>query len=250
MDTCGDGLTLCDRRCVDTTTSATDCGGCGVACYTGVCETSVCIEGYSGHLVVIGHDYTASRGPMQQLLSNALGLTAVRSTPRVLHFTTWATPASILGVEAALTHARPIRSSYVTDPLDVTLALETSDVLLVYAMHDATDEVLGEMGLAWSRALATFLSHGGVVIALDSTSPTNDGGAARWIDAAGLATFVPHADASGALLTIAAPADALVVGLPLSYRAETWSAHWVGYSLPIVIDDRGAGVVFHRTVSP
>lgn len=249
---CGDGLTACGRDCVDTTSSPMNCGGCGIVCPTGICVDSQCVSGYAGHLVVIGHDYTASLPPMDTVLGNAVHL-GTPSMPRVLRYRGTARVASASGIDGSLARGRPILFDEATDPTAVPALLAADDVLLVYPQPDSTIEELETLGTTWSRALGTFLARGGTVVALDTPPVDSDedsAGAVAWLSAAGLVDVVSRRSATGLVLTVVAPADALAVGLPLAYRAQMQSVRWFGSDLPTVITAPEGAVVMHRTVVP
>ncbi|MFO0686574.1 MAG: hypothetical protein U0234_31225 [Sandaracinus sp.] len=248
---CDPGLTACGRDCVDTTTSPMNCGGCGIVCPTGICVDSECVAGYAGHLVVIGHDYTAALPPMDAVLGNAVHL-GTPSMPRVLRYRGAVRAASALGIEASLARGRPLVVEETADPSAVPALLAADDVFLVYPQPDAAVEDLEALGTTWSRALTTFLARGGTIVALDAppNGEEDSEGAVAWLAAAGLVDLVPRRSATGQVLTVVAPADALAVGLPLAYRAQVDSVRWFGSDLPAVIAAPEGAVVMHRTVVP
>lgn len=45
---CATGYALCGRKCVNITTEADNCGGCGRVCGSGVCSNGVCLAGDAG----------------------------------------------------------------------------------------------------------------------------------------------------------------------------------------------------------
>ncbi len=249
---CEPGLTPCGRDCIDTTSSPSNCGGCGVVCPTGLCVSSACVSGYAGHLVVIGHDYAQSLPPMDALLENALHLSS-SPMPRVLTYRGAVGAPSAAGIDASLAGARATFTVDTSDPSVVPALLAENDVLLVYPQPDASVEQLEDMGTAWSRALATFLVGGGTIVALDAPPvelEEDSAGAVAWLSAAGLVSSVTRRSATGEVLTVVAPADALAVGLPLAYRAQIESVRWFDPDLPTVVTASTGAVVMHRTVVP
>lgn len=127
------------------------------------------------------------------------------------------------------------------------LELDSADVFLVHAQAGAVDETLGALGVLWSRALVSFLHRGGVVVVLETMAAHR--GTWTVLEPAGLADIDHLEEATGSLVRLVAPADALAVGVPVSYRGERLSVRLVGASLPIVAADDLGAVVLHDTVT-
>jgi hypothetical protein len=247
---CGAGQIACSNRCVVLATDPDNCGGCGTRCGSGLCAAGICLQQGAGHLVVIGHDYVVNRSAMNNLLGNAVFLSA--SDPvAVLAFEGHASAAAIAGTNFAIDQVAADRGRHwqrtVGNSISVANDLLGYDVLLIYAQEDSVDQTLNDAGLAWDAAMTAFLAQGKTVVLLDGPSTTNLG-TFQIVRAAGLFMASGRAEVTGQTLTVASPADAVALRVPRTYRAEVSS---VGFttteSNKVVTTAGGAAVVVHRT---
>ncbi len=248
---CGAPRTTCGDRCVDLLRDPDHCGACGVECDSGVCAGGVCSSPVAGHVVLVGHDYEESRAGMSRVAGNAVFLG--RGSPvRVLAFEGGATEASIAGTDAAIDQValaigRSWTRTVASSPEDVTLSLASADVFVLYAQAGASDLELFEWAKTWERALRTFLGAGGVVVVFDGMGENR-----------GTYTALVHAqlidawgryEATGRVLDVTSPADAVALDLPLRYRGERSTVRFETTEPPVVSDGASA-VVVHRTIVP
>ena len=252
--TCGAPLVLCGGRCVEVASDARNCGGCGIACGdTGLCIDGACSSALAGHVVVVGHNYEATLTAQDRVAGNALFL--ARGAPvRTIVFEGTVSAVSRVGAEAAISRTAtaigrawmPIR---VSDASKVPLFLAAADALLVHAQPLGTDADLLAIGAMWGPALRAFLARGGVVVVFDTTS-TEHAGTWRILDGAGLFNATPNQSATGAVITIATPADAVAVRVPLRYVGQRTTVHFTTTDGVIVARDDIGAVVVHVTVLP
>ena len=245
---CEAPLVACGGACIDLSNTPEHCGACGNVCTTGLCSDGICERALAGHLVVLGHDFVNSRNAMERLLGNSVLLSSA-ATVRVLSYEGHASAASIAGVEAAL--ARRVGPAMTlmraTDADRVSGELANADVFLVHAQAGGTLEELEALGLLWSRAMETFLLRGGVVVVLDTLAP--HGGTWQLLEAAGRMHADGIADATLATARILSATDAVAIGVPLSYRAEATSVHFIGADLPGVVGDGALPIILHGTLT-
>jgi hypothetical protein len=249
---CPAPLLSCGALCVDTDDDPDHCGGCGVRCDTGLCIDGACELAPAGHLVLVGHDYTARRAAMSRIVGNA-ALLPSRRTVRVLGFEGAATSESRDGTIASIdATARDSGRAWVYEEADaerVSYRLAFADVLVVHAQAELGLDDAQRIGREWAVALASFLERGGTAVALVSSSPRD--GTLAILESAGQLTLAgAPTEITGAVLTVIRSADAVAVGVPLSYRAERSTVR-----LPLAMDGAvvtdGAGpVVVHRAITP
>lgn len=221
-------------------------------CDTGLCVEGACESAPAGHLVVIGHDYAARRPAMSRIAGNA-ALLPSRRTVRVLAYEGEASDESRDGTIAAIeATARDTGRAWAYEEAEaerVSYRLAFADVLVVHAQAELGDDAARRIGRAWAIALGSFLERGGTVVALVSASP-RDGTLAILESAGLLAPDGAPSEITGAEVTVMRSADAVAVGVPLTYRAERSTVR-----LPLAMDGAvvtdGAGpVVVHRAITP
>lgn len=223
-------LILCADTCVDVRSNDQFCGRCDRSCLDqagSACIDGDCVGRAVGHVVLIGHDMSAVRTPMQTLVGNAVFLP--RASPvRVLMFDASTTAPSKAGVTTAIdVMSQSLGRSYVLTTAMaelVGLQLSTADVFVINVQQGATDMALQALGTAWSAALDGFLFRGGMIVLLDAGG--SNMGTHQILTAAGL--LDPDA-ARVALtgrpqLTLVTPSDAIGAGVPTVYQSEGESA--------------------------
>jgi len=243
---CCDGATLgCRGACIDPLSDPDNCGACGIACPSGLCQQGSCMGLPVGHLVVIGHDYVKARAGMNRLLGNAV-FVARAPEVTVATYAGRAMPAGVTGANAAIDQvAREIGRSWHNVPVDsasLAATLVQAQVLVVYAQDAVPPADLDALGAAWSDALTGFFSRGGVVVILEgSAGETHRVAGGRFVtDGRTVAT--------GTVLSVSAPRDALAAAVPESYWAEVDTVAFTGTTAPVVVvDGDGNAVVLHQT---
>jgi hypothetical protein len=215
-------LTDCAGICVDTLSDPDNCGGCGIACASGLCENGECIGNAVGHVVVVGHDMSASRGAMRRLAGNAIFLPGGNPL-RVLIYEEFATTEARAGVRSAIQSMASIEGrtpavTVATSTLTVPFLMGQTDVFVVAAQASATDEELVKDGESWGRALREFVSGGGVVVLFEGGS--SNAGTYTILDTAGLFSARSRITLSRRTLSLTAPSDAVASFVQLVYQSE------------------------------
>ncbi|MCA9583593.1 MAG: hypothetical protein KC416_17460, partial [Myxococcales bacterium] len=207
-NSCDLPLSTCPDGCIDPRNDPANCGGCGNVCTSGVCSDNVCTPAAPGHLILVGHDYVNANVNMKRIVGNAVFI-AQGSNIRVLTYEGDSTALSRAGTNAAINDVGAVFSrSWTSTPAGaatVTYLLSSVDVFLVYAQAGSTDQVLNNLGAAWSTALLEFLQRGGIVVVLDGQ--TSNAGTWQIPEAAGLLVASGKTDVSGAELMVESPGD-------------------------------------------
>jgi hypothetical protein len=247
-------LVACSRHCVDLQSDPDHCGTCPNVCATGICIDATCSSGTAGHVVLIGHDYSTPRIGMNRVAGNSVFLGS-GSPVRVLVYQGRARAASITGTDVAINQVATARGrSWARTPVtraEVTLQLASAEVLVVYAQGNETDAELQAIGVEWSVALLSFVRRGGVIVVFDTNSGSNVG-TFQLLASAGLLNVTSRTVITGATVTVdsAALGDAVAIGVPSMYRAETTSVRFDATDPLTVVRDSIGPVVIHRVVAP
>jgi len=251
---CDPPLVACARNCVDLQSDPDHCGSCPNVCATGICIDALCSSGTAGHVVLIGHDYTTTRVSMNRIAGNSVFLGA-GAPVRVLVYEGRARVASITGTDLAINQVSTSGGrSWTRIPVtrsEVPLMLASADVLVVYAQRDASDAELQSTGTEWGVAMTSFVRRGGVVAVFDTGGSANVG-TFQLLSAAGLLAVTARTVITGAIVTVDAAAlgDAVAIGLPATYRAETTTVRFDTSDPLTVVRDATGPVVVHRVVAP
>jgi hypothetical protein len=251
---CEAPLVACGRSCVDLQTDADHCGMCGNVCATGICIDGMCSAGASGHVVLIGHDFTTTRVGMNRIAGNAVFLGA-GAPVRVLVYEGRARAAAIAGTDVAIEQVSAASGrGWTRIPVtrgNVPSMLASADAFVVYAQRDATDAELTAIGAEWGAALDTFVRRGGAVVVFETNSTTNVG-TFQILGAAGLLSVVSRTVITGTIVQVdsAAAGDAVAIGVPPMYRAETTSVRFDSTESLTIVRDAVGPVVIHRVVGP
>jgi hypothetical protein len=246
---CNTGFTACGDRCVFLREDPDHCGSCNNPCSSGFCMAGQCQSQGAGHLVVIGHDYQVTRTGMNNLVGNAVLLSGA-SPARVLAYEGTALPAAVQGTTAAITEVAASRgrtwTRTVVAAADVPARLAEFDVFLIHAQATSSDAALNQLGQDWATALGAFIASGKTVVLLDGIT-TSNGGTVKILSSAGLFAGSTRFAVTGETLTVASPGDALALGVPRTYRAETTSAAFnTAEMVKVVQTAAGVAVVVHR----
>ena len=224
---CAPPLTLCTNICVNLQDNNAYCGSCTTPCGIGAaCIEGQCVGRAVGHVVLIGHDMSAARVPMQTMVGNAVFL--VRGSPvRVLAYDEATNGASRAGVSAAIqSSAQSLSRSYTLTSATaerVSAQLGNADVFVVEAQHGVTDDdALRDLGERWSAALSTFLFRGGVILVFDAGG--SNSGTHQILEGAGLLAETTRVAIPRRRLMLETASDAIAAGVPTEYQAEGESA--------------------------
>ena len=247
--TCPTGQTACSGQCTDTLSDPANCGGCGQLCATGSCRYGVCKASTAGHIVVIGHDFFTTNADMNQLLGNAIFLPQtdpVQLTEYVGVANAKAvsnTHVAISDVATALARS-VVRSA--TSATNIVSQLTTADVFLIQSQTLATNSILTQLGLSWTKVLTTFVHTGGILVLLDGSYPTNDG-TTQILLQAGLTTMTASGVVTGDTCSVSAIDDPLATSLSATYACLQNSISFTGGNGVHVVEDLGQPVVLHVT---
>lgn len=217
----------CGGTCVDETSDALNCGGCGIVCPSQICLASLCVGSTTGSLVFIGHDYsTTIPGTAQaRVLSNAVFLWPADPV-HVLSYERYADPTAIGRIHSivaagatGLGRTVDITSTNTDSDIPNTLKIQTYGVLLVADQVNAQGDVdLGALGNSWGQTLTTFTAGGGVVIILDGG--TGAGQMPSLASGTGLLSVTAQAILpTNTALYLLAPSDSLSIGVLSPYAA-------------------------------
>lgn len=247
--TCDAPLIACGALCVDQDNDVDNCGGCGVSCSSGLCADGECQGASAGHVIVIGHDMSASRTALNRVVGNAIFLPSAEML-RVLVYDKDASAASKAGVMAAIeAQARLTGRDYKRtngSALTVPFLLKSSaDVFVIASQQSATDEILRKNGASWSAALQEFTLRGGTVVLFDGGG--THAGTFQILRTAGLFDANGRTPLSRRSLSLVAPADAVATGVPREYRSEGTTVGFDSSEATVVIEDpmTSSPVVIH-----
>lgn len=175
---CEAPLVNCSNACVDLNSDSDNCGRCGKACPSGICQGGACVGAQAGHIVNICMNFreVAQYSQPTTLLGNAVFL-SMESPVKILAYSQYADSAVTTRVNAVIDWAARARGrSYqiatITDPDLVNRQLKKPDfdVFLVYDQKDAPTGTLGAYGTQWNKTLESFSYVGGVIVALDGNT--------------------------------------------------------------------------------
>lgn len=251
-DACDPPFALCRGLCVDYDDDPLNCGSCGRVCGSGICTGGTCTSA-AGHVVVIGHDFqTSPVSAIEQIAGNSLFI-ARGSTIDVLVWEGEATAASVRRIDEAFddfaaSTGRAWDRAVASSSATVTAELADAEAFVIYPQQGATDAALVALGTAWATALDAFVRRGGVIVSFESGG-SHDG---TWqiLDAAGLFDAASRTDVSGDDVTIAAPGDAVALGVPSPYVGRIGTFVFDSTETTVVVDHPDGPVVIHRVVAP
>ncbi len=244
---------ICDGRCFDPSVSndPDNCGSCGNRCASGLCTLGSCVDATAGHVVLVGHDYETSRPGVDRVAGNSVFL-ATGSPVEVVVWEGTATAASIAGVDRAVDRVAAERGrswNRIVTPLDKILhELARADVLLIYPQAASTDMELTDAGAMLSVGVRSFLRLGGSVVVFDTPTAAN-AGTWQFLTGGGFMSVSGLTDITGASVAVTAPGDAIAVGVPLTYAAETNSVRFDSTE-PEVVGHVDGPVVLHTVPLP
>jgi len=237
--TCDPPLIPCGALCVDQGSDIDNCGGCGVVCSSGLCSDGECQGASAGHVIVIGHDMSASRSALNRLVGNAIFLPSAEQL-RVLVYDKDSSAASKAGITAAIDAQARLtgRAFKRTNGVALTvpfLLKSSADVFVIASQQSATDEILRKNGASWSAALSEFTLRGGTVVLFDGGG--THAGTYQILKTAGLFDANARTQLSRRTLTLEAPADAVATGVPREYRSEGVTVGFDTNEATVVVED-------------
>lgn len=255
---CSGGLTACGDQCVALDEDPRNCGACGKQCVSHICVAGECQGSVTGDVVVIGHDYANAwaEAAESRVLVNAVAIPT--SNPlRILTFAGDAPLTSVGTTRTIITHGPHRRQVAITeaqDPAELTsptLAAQFDVVLL----HDAAGDDPAARGASWASSLGTFVTKGGVVIALDGGRTDMP----QLLTSAQLLALAGHVKlAADARFDVTAPGDVVGAQVLSPYATSSVAVGFLGAPAPgatltHVVRERadagdGAPVVIHRVV--
>jgi hypothetical protein len=241
--TCDAGLSPCGGSCVDLKGDPNNCGTCHHICPSQICTPTGCAGSTPGDIVFIGHDYqTTGAGTAQaRVLSNAVFL-AQQTNLNVLSYEKYANAAAVGRINNIVTSSAPagrtLTFTSTTNDADVTgLSFNNYQVLIIADQSNAPGNVdLGALGATWAPTLAQFTQLGGIVVVLDGGGGSD--AMPALVTATGLLNVTADAPlTTGTPLQVAAPADALGIGVLTPYGAGV-------HSVSITTEQAAANLVY------
>ncbi len=225
-------------------------GACGPACASGICLDGQCQDDVAGHIVVIGHDFSATHPALARLLGNAVFL-APASPARVVTFVGDAEPAAVARIRQAIDTVAGItgrswQEVVAYSPAAVPRLLAGADVFLLPAQTLAEPATLTGLGAGWSDALTNFVAAGGIIVVLDGGGP--NGGTHQVLGAAGLFHASAAIPVTGQVVQLTAPADAVLASVPLQYLAIVRSVGFADATGSPVAHAGDVPVVIHQPI--
>ncbi len=226
---------------VDLSRDPDNCGACGHVCASGICTTGHCVGDPWGHVIAIGHDYSAHHAVARRVLGNALTLSL---TPQV-RVAWWAEGIDpswehVPAVDAALAErGRSWRE--VSFPSESTpKAFEAIDVVVIPPLRGDGD-VIELAATRWAEPLDRFARRGGVIVVLEG----RDGQSYRFARGAGLFESAAPVDVTGATTVVVDPTDALALAVLTPYLAEPTTVAFPGADGAVVTTTDGAPIALH-----
>ncbi len=245
----------CSNACVNTESNAQHCGACNSPCASGICFSSACVAASGGHVVVLGYDFGVRQPGVFRLAGNS-ALLPVASPVRSAVFVEQTPPALVLAINSAIS-TTAIEQGRTWSPqtvaaADVTQQLAQVDSFLIYPQDNATDGQLQGWSMQWATALTDFVRRGGTIVVFDA------GGAhsGNWqvLNDAGLFTATARTSVvSGTLLEVSNGADAVTLGVPLTFPARGNTNVFVSPSTDDVVTTQSMPpepAVFHGFIRP
>lgn len=180
---CEAPLVECNATCVDLNSDSDNCGECGRACPSAICQGGQCIGARAGHIVIIGMNFRETTPDAQPtyLLGNAVLLPRFEPV-KILAYSEFADPSVMALVDATIGWAatsaigRDFVITRVNQSQSVNEQLKKPDydAFLVYEQSLAPSGTLASYGTQWAKTLESFSYVGGVIVVLSGASGTRE----------------------------------------------------------------------------
>ncbi len=252
---CGD-LQACGTSCVDVESDPYHCGGCFVACATGICDSGSCVGGPAGHVVAVGVDFrTASQGsPVARILGNAVFLHAGNPLriAGIAPSKSAGPPAYLKDLVVSEATLRNRAYSYAHVPsadLPARMGAGEIDVLVVLGSALGKASEVPQVAADLAGLLPAFFDGGGIVVAIPTRSTMTL--TRTFLEGSGLLPELEMTHATGGELVVAQWTDALSVGLvsPLPLLGEPVAiAPADANAVTVLTSATGEPVALHRAI--
>lgn len=274
---CGEGLVECQGQCLDPDSFNSDpdnCGACGKACASDICQDGMCRGAGFGHVALICSDFNSADAASAWtiLLGNAIFLPATNPV-NVLAYTKGAAAAAVNRVNTVIGWAgekrgRTFKITEAKTAEAVTQSLNVDDyqVLLIHDLDKAAPGEPGAVAATWesSSVLTSFARAGGTIVVLDGGDGIQEMhqliNAGKLLDPSGGTSLMGQTDITGDFVWNDAPADVLGVNVFEPFRATSHSCTFdtnvarSGDVVFVLSDDEqsgaGAPVAIHRVIVP
>jgi hypothetical protein len=181
---CDPPLIECAGACVDLQSDSDNCGQCGRACRSAICQGGTCIDAQSGYIIAMCMNYREINPAWttNTLLGNAIF--QARTNPvKILAYDEFADANVRARVDTAIgwasaTQGWTYRITSVRLPEDVNAQLKKPDfdVFLVYEQPLAPTGTLSSYGSQWAKTIESFSHVGGVVVVMSGATGTKEMG--------------------------------------------------------------------------
>jgi hypothetical protein len=272
LNVCDPPFTFCPiaARCEDLSDDPDNCGSCGNVCISGICAAGVCQDAVPGHLIVVGHDYTAANATMRQLAQRSVFLAAGAPVPALTYQGT-ASDATVARINAVIESSieRQWAPVALANAAQLSLFLDNAvpkfGVFVIYPQAGESDQnLLQKLRQDWLNALAGFLKRGGVVVLFEHNPSDVNGGVRNsgthqilgCRNASGDCTALFSATAVRTVLSatlMVDRSDQIAIGVPEAYVGANNTMRFSGVTSAgnSVVTDPTSGdpVIVHRAVS-
>jgi len=125
------------------------------------------------------------------------------------------------------------------------------DILLIAEQEHLWQSNLTNIAASWASTLTTFVTNGGIVVALDCNAPVSDladGPTMRILNETGLMTVFNPFDGFAWTNNLVAPEDALARGVAASWSAPDGSVRFDTTDATVVVESGGHAVAAHKII--
>lgn len=222
---CDAPLIECNGACVDLNSDSDNCGQCGRACPSAICQGGACIGAQAGHIVAVCMNY-AENTPNSQptnLLGNAVFLPLFNPV-KILAYDEFASANPRARVDLTISWASAARGrgyqiTSINQPEAVNSQLKKPDydLFLVYDQPLAPAGTLATYGTQWAKTLESFSHVGGVIVVLSGATGTKE--MSQLLTSARLLEVTSESVMSRQQVYNRAPADAIGVNVVSPFLA-------------------------------
>ncbi|MFW9805425.1 MAG: hypothetical protein ACFFFK_01690 [Candidatus Thorarchaeota archaeon] len=125
------------------------------------------------------------------------------------------------------------------------------DILLIPEQENLWSSNVTDIASSWTSILTTFVTNGGIVVALDCNAPLSDlsdGPTMKILNETGLMTVYNAFDGVGWTNNLVAPEDALARGVAGTWSAPDGSVYFDTSDATVVVDTGGHAVAAHKII--